>query len=65
MRLLQSLEESELVIVPTEKTSRFRSTRKEKYKAMLKEQLKKSSRDIERGRAAEIFKDAKVLVDAI
>ena len=39
--------------------------RKEKYKAMVKEQLKQSSRDIERGRATEIIEDAKVLVNAI
>ena len=39
-RLLQILEESEIVIVPTEKTNRFISMKKEKYKTMVKENLK-------------------------
>ena len=49
-RLLQSLEESDIVIVPTDKTNRFRSMKKEEYKTMVKEHLKKSARVIERGR---------------
>ena len=32
---------------------------------MVKEHLKKSEREMERGRVTEIFEDAKVLVDAI
>ena len=65
MRLLQSLEESEIVIVPTDKTNRFRSTNKEEYKTMVKENLKKSSREIDRVRVVEICDNAKVLVDDI
>ena len=49
-RLLQSIEESDIVIVPTDKTNLFRSTRKDKYKTMVKEHLKQSARDIYRGR---------------
>ena len=64
-RLLQSLEESEIVIVPTDKTNRFRSMRKDKYKNMVTEDLKQSAREIERGWVTEIFEDAKLLVDAI
>ena len=64
-RLLQSLEESDIVIVPTDKTNRFRSMKKEEYKTMVKENLKKSSREIEKGRVVEICEDSKVLVDAI
>ena len=37
-----------------------RSMKKEEYKIMVKEHLKQSSRDIERGRLVEIYKDAKV-----
>ena len=39
-RLLQSLEESEIVIVPTDKTNRFRNIKKEEYKTTVKEHLK-------------------------
>ena len=35
-RLLQSLDEGEVVIVPTDKTNRFRSMRKYKYETMVK-----------------------------
>ena len=34
-RLLQILEESEIVFVPANKTNSFRSTRKDKYKIMV------------------------------
>ena len=65
IRLVQILEETKIVIVPTDKTKHFRRMRKYKYKIMVKENLKQSARDIERGRVTEIFEDAKVLVDAI
>ena len=39
--------------------------KKEEYKTMVKEYLKKSAREIDRGRVVEICEDAKVLVDAI
>ena len=39
--------------------------RKDKYKAMVKEHLKQSARNIERGRVKEIFGDEKRLVDEI
>ena len=45
-RLLQSLEESEIVIVPTDKTNRFISMKKEENKNIVKEHLKQSARDI-------------------
>ena len=64
-RLLQSVEESEIVIVQDDKTNKFRSMKKQEYKTMVKEHLKKSAREIERGRVTEIFGDAKVLVYAI
>ena len=59
-RLLQSLEESEIVIVPTDKNNIFRSMRKEKYKTMVEEYLKQSEREIEIGKVAEMFEDVKV-----
>ena len=40
-RLLQSLEEIEIVVVPTDKTNRFRSMKREEYKTMVKEHLEK------------------------
>ena len=64
-RLLQRLEESEIVIVLTEETNSFRSMKKEKYKTMGKKHLKQSAKEIERVRVTGIFEDAKVLVDAI
>ena len=64
-RILQSLEESEIVIVTNDKTNRFISMRKEKYKTMVKEHLKKSAREIYRERVTETFEDSEVLVDAI
>ena len=64
-RLVQCLEESETVFVPTDKTNRFRGKIKEKYKTMVKEHLKQSEMDLQRERVTEIFEDAKVLVDAI
>ena len=64
-RLIQILEVSEIVIVPTDKTNRFTSMRKEKYKTMVKEHLKQSAREMDRGRVTEIFENAKVLVDSI
>ena len=54
-RLLQILEESEIVIVPADKTNSFRITRKGKYNNMVEEHLRQSERDIEKGKAAEIF----------
>ena len=53
-RLLNILEESEIVIVQTDKTNRFRSMRKQKYKIMVKEHLKQSAREIDR-RVVTIF----------
>ena len=38
---------------------------KDKYKNLVKEHLKQSAREIERGRVSEICEDANVLVDAI
>ena len=38
-RLLQSLKESDIVIVPNYKTNMFRSMKKEEYKTMVKEHL--------------------------
>ena len=64
-RLLKSLEESGIVIVRTDKTNRFRSMRKQKYKIMVKEHLKQSAREIDRRVVTIVFEDAKVLVDAI
>ena len=64
-RILQILEESEIVIVPTDKTNRFRSMKKEEYKTMVTEHLKQSERNMDKGRVTEIFEDAKILVDAI
>ena len=46
-RLLQSLEESDIVIVTAEKNNTFRSTRKEKYKTMAEEHLRQSEKYIE------------------
>ena len=63
--ILQKLEKSDIVFVPTDKTNKFRSMKKEEYKDMVKEHLKQSAREIERGRVVEICEDAKVLVDAI
>ena len=62
-RLLHSLEESEIIIVPTKKNNSFRSMRK--YKTVVEEYFRQSAREIERGKVAEIFENAKVLVDAI
>ena len=47
-RLLQSLEESEIVIVPTDKTNRFRSMKKEEYNTMVGTPQTVRKRDIER-----------------
>ena len=47
-RLLKILEETDIVIVTTDKTNRFRSIKKEEYKTKLKENLKQSARYIER-----------------
>ena len=49
----------------TDKANSFRSTRKEKYKTMVKEHFKQSSRDIESRRVTGIFEDEKVILDAI
>ena len=43
-RPLQNLEESEIVIVPTEKANRFRSTRKCRYETMAEEHTKQQER---------------------
>ena len=43
-RLFQTLEESDIVFVPTHKTNKFRSMKKEEYKTMVKEHLKQSER---------------------
>ena len=64
-RPLQTLEDSDIVFVPTDKTNKFRSMKKEEYKTMVKEHLKQSAREIDMGRLVEIWEDAKVLVDAI
>ena len=61
-RLLQRLEESEMVIVTTEYTNIFISTRKEKYTTIVEEHLRKSAGYIYRGKITEIFEDAKLLV---
>ena len=61
-RLLQSLGESDIFIVPNDKTKRFRSMKKQEVKTMVKEHLKQSSREIERGRVTEIFQGAKVIL---
>ena len=63
-RLLQTLEESDIVFVPTDKTNRFRIMNREEYKTTVKEHLNQSAREIERGRVVEICEDAKVLLDA-
>ena len=49
-RLLQRLEESEMVIVTTEYTNIFISTRKEKYTTIVEEHLRKSAGYIYRGK---------------
>ena len=64
-RLLQTLEKSDIVFVPTDKTNRYESMERDEYKNLVKEHLKKSAREIERGRVVEICEDAKLLVDAI
>ena len=64
-RLLQTLEKSDIVFVPTDKTNKYESMEKDEYKNLVKEHLKQSAREIERGRVVEICEDAKVLVDAI
>ena len=64
-RLLQTLEESDIVFVPSDKTKFFRSIKKEEYKTIVKEYLQQSAREIERGRVVEICEYAKVLLDAI
>ena len=64
-RLLQSLEESDIVFFPTDKTNKYESMEKDEYKNLVKEHLKQSAREIERGIVVEICEDAKVLVDAI
>ena len=53
-RLLQSLEESEIVMVPNDKTNSFRITRERKYKTMVEEHLIKPAKDIERGNTVDI-----------
>ena len=58
--LLQTLEDSDIIFVPTDKTNKFRSMKKEEYKTMVKEHLKQSARDIDRVRVVEICEDAKV-----
>ena len=64
-RILQSLEERDIVIVPTEKTNRFRMMKKEEYKTTLKENPQAISKRYREGNGTEIFEDSKVLVDAI
>ena len=49
-RLLQTLEKSDIVFVPTDKTNNYESTEKDEYKNLVKEHLKQSAREIERGR---------------
>ena len=53
-RLLQSLEESEIVMVPNDKTNSFRITRERKYKTMVEEHLIKPAKVIERGNTVDI-----------
>ena len=48
--ILWILEESQIAIVPTEKTNSFRSMIKWKYKTMVEEHLKQPSVNIERGK---------------
>ena len=64
-RLLQRSEESEILIVPTDKTNSFRSTRKINYTTMVVEHLRKSAREMDIEKVTEIFDYAKVLVDEI
>ena len=64
-RLLQRLEESEMVTVTTEETNIIISMRKEKYTTTVEEHLRKPAGYIYRGKLTEIFEDAKLLVDEI
>ena len=46
-RLLQTLERSDIVFVPTIKTNKYESMEKDEYKNLVKEHLKQSEREIE------------------
>ena len=45
-RLLQTLEKSDIVFVPTDKTNKYESMEKDEYKNLVKEHLKQSAGEI-------------------
>ena len=56
---IRLLEESDQVIVPTDKTNSFRNMDTEKYMTMVNEHLRCSSREIEIDKVREIFEKAR------
>ena len=52
---IRLLDESDQIIVPTDKTNSFRNMDTEKYMTMVNEHLRCSSREIERDKVREIF----------
>ena len=64
-KTIRILEESDQVIVPTDKTNSFRCMDTKKYMTMVNEQLRCSSKEIERDKVREIFEKARELLDEV
>ena len=56
---IRLLDESDQVILPADKTNSFRNMDTEKYMTMVNENLRCSSREIERDKVREIFEKAR------
>ena len=62
---IRLLDESDQVIVPTDKTNSFRNMDTEKYMNMVNEHLRCSSRGIERDKVRESFEKSSELLDEV
>ena len=64
-KTIRILEESDEVIVPTDKTNSFINMDTEKYMTMVNENLRCSSREIERDKVRECFEKVEELLDEV
>ena len=62
---IRILEESDQVIVPTDKTNSFRCMGMKKYMTMVNEHLRCPSKEIERDKVREIFEKSRELLDEV
>ena len=62
---LRNLEESDQVMVPTDKTNIFRSVDTKKYMTMVNEHFRCSSKEIDRDKVRYIFEKARELVHEV